>query len=999
MCRRLGVSFLTAGLVLSVLAAAHRPAGAPPANSARQALEAGFRVPPEEARPWVYWFIMDGNSSREGITADLEAMKAAGIGGAVLLEVDVGIPRGPVEFMSPVWRALFKHAVKEAERLGLEITLNAGPGWTGSGGPWVEPGQSMQHLVASAAEFQGPARVDTPLERPKPRPRYFGGPVPAALDAARESYYVDVAVLAFPSVPESARIADIDEKALFLRHPYSSAPNIKPFLPAPAVYPTAAADAVIERERVLDLSFRMDAGGRLVWDAPPGRWTVLRFGRVSTGANTRPAPLPGLGLECDKFDPAALEAHYRNFVGVLLAEVGDRATSRRAGWTMLHIDSWEMGAQNWTGHFREEFRQRRGYEPLPFLPAWTGRIVGSPETTERFLWDLRLTAQELIVKNHILRLKELGCRDGFGLSVEPYDMNPCADLTMGAPADVPMGEFWSRGLGFDTSYSCWEAVSIGHTQGRPIIGAEAFTADDKEAWRLHPGAMKDQADWAFAAGINRFVIHRYAHQPWLDRAPGMTMGPYGVHYERTQTWWDLSGAWNTYLARCQFLLRRGLPVADILYLAPEGAPQVFVPPPSALRGPKPIQDRREYQFDGCAPETLLDRASVEAGRIVFPDGMSYAVLVLPERETMTPALLRKIRDLAEAGATIIGPRPVASLGLAGYPQSNLEIRRLAGEIWGDGSVPDGAKPVVRRFGRGRILETPRPIPNPASDPSIPQYSDYHLAAGALAGEGVKPDFESNQAFRFIHRRDGDTDIYFVSNPADETVEAGCLFRVAGKTASLWDPVTGRIRKSPPAERPVGRTGLKLRLEAHGSMFVVFQPAGDASPAEEDAAEPDFAPAAEIRGPWHVRFAAGSGTPAGLVLPSLSDLSALDDADIRHYSGTIRYAAAFDAPGSAGRAVLDLGRVEVMARVKLNGRDLGVTWHPPHRLEVTGILQPGRNFLEIEVANLWLNRLIGDAALPEGQRLAQTTWNPYQPATPLPPSGLIGPVSLLTSTPR
>ncbi|MCX6560527.1 MAG: glycosyl hydrolase [Candidatus Aminicenantes bacterium] len=964
----------------------------------RADLEAGFRRPPDEARPWVYWFIMDGNSSREGITADLEAMKRAGIGGVILLEVDVGIPRGPVEFMSPAWRALFKHAVEEAERLGLEITLNAGPGWTGSGGPWVEPGQSMQHLVASATEAVGPTHFDAILPQPPPRPRYFGGKVPEALDKARESFYVDVAVLAVPTTPAGARIADIDEKALFLRHPYSSMAKVKPFLPAPAAYPTAAASAVVDRGRIIDISGRLEANGRVAWDVPAGRWTLLRFGRVSTGANTRPAPLPGLGLESDKFDPAALDAHYKAYIGALLAEIGPRPAGRRTGWTMLHIDSWEMGAQNWSSAFREEFRRRRGYDLFSFLPVWTGRIVDSPEISERFLWDLRRTAQELVVENHARHLKELGRRDGFGLSIEPYDMNPCADLSLGAEADVPMGEFWARGFGFDTSYSVFEAVSIAHTRGRTIVGAESFTADDREAWRLHPGAMKDQADWAFAAGINRFVIHRYAHQPRLDQAPGMTMGPYGVHYERTQTWWEMSSAWNLYLARCQFLLRRGLPVADILYLVPEGAPQVFVPPPSALWGPKPVQNRGVFQFDGCAPENLIERASVRDGRIVFPGGCSYAVLVLPERETMTPSLLRKVRDLVADGATVMGPRPSASLGLEGYPASNAEIKGLAEEVWGNRPAPERVMRPARAFGKGRIFETPRPAANPTADGSIPQYPEYGLTAGVLTASRTPPDFSSNGAFRFLHRQDGETDIYFVSNPSEEAVKVACSFRTAGKTASLWDAVTGRIRPAPALVEDHGQSRMELTLEAHGSIFVVFQPRGAASRTEPSNVA-DLRPAAEIRGPWAVSFGTGPEAPAEFVLPELIDLAGHADEAVRHFSGTTVYTAEFAGPNPAGRVVLDLGRVEVMAKVRLNGRDLGVLWHAPFRVDVTDALRPGPNKLDIEVANLWLNRLIGDAALPPDKRPARTTWNPYKADTPLPPSGLIGPVRLLVPESR
>lgn len=663
---------------------------------AQDPLAAEFAVPPVAARPWTYWMWMDGNLSREGITADLEAMASAGLGGAIIMEVDVGIPRGPVAFMSPEWRGLFRHVVSEAERLGLQVTLNAGPGWTGSGGPWVEPESSMQHIVSSAVEVAGPRRLDEVLPRPARRPAFFGdGGLPPEIEKAKDEFYRDVAVLAFPSPDGTFRIEDIDEKALFVRAPYSSQPGVKPWIPPPAEHPELPPGAAIRPARIVDLSDSLGPDGRLSWDVPEGRWTILRFGRTATGANTRPAPRPGLGLECDKFDRAALEAHFDAFVGTLLREIGPgRRTD--VGWTFLHIDSWEMGAQNWTRAFREEFRGRRGYDPLPYLPAVAGRVVESLEISERFLWDLRQTAQELVVENHAEHLKRLGRREGFGLSIEPYDMNPCADMTLGAVADVPMGEFWL--YGFDTNYSVIEAASVAHTWGKPIVAAEAFTSTADEAWRAHPASMKALGDWAFSAGVNRIVFHRYQHQPWLDRRPGMTMGPYGVHWERTQTWWDMVPAYHAYLSRCQVLLRRGLPVADVSFLVAEGAPHVFRPPSSAVRGSPP--DRLGYGFDGCAPEALLERASVEDGRLVFPDGMSYRVLVLPEARTMTPRLLRKVKALIEAGATVVGPRPLKSPSLSGYPGCDAEVERLAAEVWGP---CDGREVTERALGKGRVV--------------------------------------------------------------------------------------------------------------------------------------------------------------------------------------------------------------------------------------------------------------------------------------------------------
>ncbi|HMA53841.1 MAG TPA: glycosyl hydrolase, partial [Acidobacteriota bacterium] len=854
MSRRRSCSLLAIGLITLVVAACGRgpSSTAPAGGGTADALAAGFAHPPDSARPWTYWMWMDGNLDRAGITADLEALRAAGIGGVVICEVNVGVPRGPVEFMSPEWRGLFKHVVREAERLGLEVTLNAGPGWTGSGGPWVKPEQSMQHIVAAAVEAEGPSRFDAILPRPARRPAFFGeGGLPEEIKKTMDGFYRDVAVLAFPTPAKGPHVSDIDEKALYVRAPYSSQPGVKPFLPAPSRFPALPAGAAIDVSRIVDLTDRLTPDGRLAWDVPTGRWTILRFGRTTTGANTRPAPVPGLGLECDKLDAAAFDAHYDAFVGALLREIGPRRTDGQAGWTNLHIDSWEMGAQNWTGAFREEFRRRRGYDLLPFLPAVTGRPVRDLETSERFLWDVRQTANELVLENHALRLKELGRRDGFRLSIEPYDMTPCADMTLGTAADVPMGEFWL--YGYNTTHSVVEAAGIAHTNGRTIVAAESFTSDDREAWQAHPASMKALGDWAFTAGVNRIVFHRSQHQAGLQARPGMTMGPYGVHWERTQTWWEMVPAYHSYLSRCQFLLRRGLPVADVCFLVAEGAPHVFRPPASALRGDPP--GPAGAAFDGCPPETLLAAASVKDGRIVFPDGMSYRVLVLPERETMTPALLTKVRDLVAAGATVIGPRPRKSPSLAGYPGCDTEVEKLAAEVWGD---CDGLKVTEHPFGLGRVVWMKRssgplndtaeggvttaaaaagpaiastvPVPSDRSTWSVgapplnepEQYGDFAVVTAVLGKMAVPPDFSSDLPLRWTHRRDGATEIYFVANPEPRALEANAIFRVSGLRPELWDPLDGTSRLLARYAVSDGRTSVPLRFEPHQSYFVVFR---------------------------------------------------------------------------------------------------------------------------------------------------------------------------------
>jgi hypothetical protein len=526
-------------------------------------LATAFANPPDSARPWVYWFWLNGNITKEGITADLEAMKRVGIGGVLIMEVDQGIPLGPVAFMSDPWRELFKHVVTEAQRLGLEVNMNNDAGWNGSGGPWIKPEQSMQKVVCCEVEVEGPKHFEDTLKQPE----------------TISGFYRDIAVLAFPT-PGTYRIDNIDVKACY-----------KTGGVGPAAETGLPAEMVIERGRITDISANMDQTGRLVWDVPPGKWTVVRFGHTSTGVENAPAPASGRGLECDKLSKEGIEANFAGMMGKLITDVG-----AAAGKTLVttHIDSWENGAQNWTERMREEFRQRRGYDPLPFLPAMTGRVVESLEVSERFLWDLRQTISDLVVENYAGHMQALAQQQGLRLSIEAYG-GPCDDAPYAGRADEPMCEFWIGGGGFPTPK---EMASAAHTYGKPILGAEAFTADNNERWLQYPATMKALGDRAFCDGVNRFVFHRYALQPWVDpsRAPGMTMGPWGVHYERTETWWDMLPAWHEYLGRCQFMLRQGLFVADVCYLQPEAAPQGFND--HKLNG---------YDFDNCSAEAVLTR--------------------------------------------------------------------------------------------------------------------------------------------------------------------------------------------------------------------------------------------------------------------------------------------------------------------------------------------------------------------------------------------------------
>ena len=1084
---------------------------------AADALVNGFVQPPDSAKPWVYWYFMDGNLTREGMTADLEAMKKAGIGGGIFLEVNLDIPRGPVDFMSPQWQDLMANALHEADRLGIQIALGAGPGWCGTGGPWIKPELAMQHLVASETNVTGPMEFSAPLPQPRPRTPYFGeSTLTPELKKEWQDFYRDVAVIAFPTPEGTNRMAEVEEKALYHRDPYSSMAGVKPFLPAPAEFPVLPANDCLNPGNMIELTAKMAADGRLVWVVPAGRWTIMRLGRTLTGQTTRPAPQPGLGFESDKFDRAALDAHFAAFIQKVLVQTGPH-TNATGGLTMLHFDSWEMGSQNWSPLFREEFHKRRGYDPLKFLPAFTGLIVTSPEISERFLWDVRRTAQELVVENHVGHLAELAHQNNLTLSIEPYDLNPAGDLTMGRVADVPQCEFWH--LGFNTLFSVIEAASIAHTCGRPVVAAEAFTSLWGEDWKADPAALKPLGDWAFCSGVNRFDFHRFQAQPWNDRWPGMTMGPFGVHWDRTQTWWNMVPAYHEYLARCQFLLQRGVTVADVCFLAAEGAPQVFRPPSSAMSGSPP--DHSGYNFDGCAPETLVERAGVRQGNLVFPGGTTYRMLVLPEQATMTPKLLNKIESLVRAGATVFGPPPVKSPSLENYPHCDAEVKTLAQQIWGD---CDGEKVFARSFGKGRVLWRRTEV-QPGE-----QYGDYAAVTNVLAGLNLPPDFVADGPVRFTHRRDGAAEIYFVANASQKPVVAEGQFRVHGLVPQIWNPLTGE--RAQPAQFTTSAEGetVPLTFGPGGSAFVIFRPPtgkldpvvsltrngqplallqhspaviiqkatygvpGDANrtrdvkekiqiqvgQGELDIQVSDLAtgddpalgvvktlrieytvdgkPAVaighdtetvtlatasascgleaklerdaggqflltaktpgryeiqtalgkkstveiaavpspvDLGGPWVVSFDSKWGGPERVIFDSLDDWSQRPEKGIKYYSGTAVYRKSFARPNLASNQkwFLDLGMVKNLARVWLNGHDCGVAWCSPWRVEITGALATGTNELEIEVANLWPNRLIGDQSLPESQRHTWTTHNPYTKDSPLLPSGLLGPVAL------
>jgi hypothetical protein len=783
-----------------------------------------FITPPNSSKPWVYCFWLEGNVTREGITADLEAMQRAGIGGLLFMDGDMGNPPGPHRFMSESWREMFKYMVSEANRLGLKINLNNDPGWAGSGGPWVKPEQASQKVVISETIVQGPVHFDAELVQPK----------------MAHDFYRDIAVLACPEPALDAngkfcRIENFNSTKSF-----SGDQDFAGVVPWPRSIPTNSQWAIIPDSqciasaRIQDLTTRMDQNGRLSWDVPDGRWIILRIGHTVAGGTTRSSQPEATGLECDKLSKSAIEAHFSSYVEKLLADVGSLADKTLV---TTHVDSWEAGSGNWTDGFREEFHKRRGYDLLPYLPALNGLVVNSLEQSERFLWDYRETVTEMLLDNYAGHLKELAHEKKLNLSIEAYD-GTCDDLRYAGRADEPMCEFWQRGCytGLPLSDIVEEITSAAHVYGRPIIGAEAFTSWHGD-FLDYPATLKPLGDWAFCAGVNRFCYSEWIMQPSPKRVPGLSFSFVGTVFNRSLTWWEQSKAWNEYVSRCQNMLRQGQFVADICFVAPEGAPYRFEAPiPESIRGL--IPDRPAYNFDGCPAELVLNGMNVQDGRIVLPSGMSYSLLVLPtfnandkpvmhleknyvytvspllKVKTMTPKLLRKIKKLVEDGATVLGTRPLKSPSLVGFPESDQEITQLADELWGKNAGYDGSG--EHQLGKGRLLwgTTPEQV----------------LTSMKLPADFVCDSLISGK-LNYTHRRtDAGMDIYFVANKIDALTQGTCVFRAAKGKPEFWWPQTGRIESIAVYEQAQGVTRIPLRLNPYESVFVVF-------PAEQTTFDP------------------------------------------------------------------------------------------------------------------------------------------------------------------
>ncbi len=959
-------------------------------------VEQDFLNPPDSAKPACFWMWLNCNVDKERITHDLEEIKAKGIGGVMICSSSGGGAKGP-DYLSPQWRELYKFSLMEASRYGLEVGVNLCGGWD-MGGPWITPEHAGRWYLQSETNVVGPQRFSGVLPLPGPKDGYDSPPRLQMKDALKRPFdqidYRDAVVLAFRESSGGARLRGkrLDNlPAKSNREDAGCFAQARPVMEKTlTVWENQPSDNPIKPAEVIDLTSKLGSGGKLEWEVPEGSWTILRIGHRVIGAKVA-VPVKGSeGLEVDWLSKAAVDLHWDHLIKVLLADAGPLV-----GNTLKYFftDSFEDGYPNWTPKFLEEFKRYRGYDAMPYLPVLMGRIVGSAEISDRFLHDYRKTVADCMADNNYGYLGQRVREHGMEIQCEAGGPSWSGTVCMDALKNLgrcerPMGEFWTdlftQNVGTPKApifqnKVCKQTSGAAHVYGRRTASAEAFTSFLPH-WSESPAFLKSKADRAFCEGINRLVLETVTATQPKDGLPGNEFLA-GTHFNPNVTWWNqAAGPWIGYINRCQALLQSGLFVADVLYYNGDWAPNLVEP-----KHVDPLLGKG-YDYDVCNAEVLLTRLSVKDGKIVLPDGMSYRLLVLPNTKRMPIEVIQKIKQLVQAGATVVGPKPESDPGLRDYPNCDAAVKAIAAELWGD---LDGKQKTERTCGQGRVVwgKSMRDV---------------------LTADGVSPDFThtGEDAFiDFIHRTDDGVEVYFLANRNDRAESVDCRFRVSGRQPEWWNPITGERRDLPVFEQKEGCTRVPLQFEPHGSAFLVFRKPAAPSTGGKNFAE--LKPLVEVTGAWTVQFdprwfyptagLQGDAVKGLVAFAKLEDWSQRPEPAVKYFSGTAVYRNAFTLAAAGGpRLYLDLGGVaNGTARVRLNGQDVGVAWSAPWRVEITSQAKAGANQLEVEVVNLWPNRLIGDANLPAGQGRTRSNIR-YKKDAALLPSGLLGPVRVMAA---
>lgn len=761
-------------------------------------------------------------------------------------------------------------------------------------------------------------------------------------------------------ITEAAVLEEYVEKTLGKMHPTP--------LPAHDSYLWEQQSHIINNDlivdEVYDITEFMDVNGKLTWDVPAGSWTILRIGMTPTGTKNHPAAPQGTGYEVDKASAELAKYHFKQFLGEIIRRIPEESLP---ALKYVVADSYEMGPQNWTDNFDSRFKDKFGYDPLRFLPAFSGRIVGSVEETERFLWDLRRAIADDIAYEYVGGLRQISNEYGLKLWLENYGHwgFPSEFLMYGGQSDLVSGEYWNEGsLG---NIECKSASSAANIYGKPFVSAEAWTAAQL-AYKRHPAMLKRRGDWSLTEGINHHVLHLYIHQPDNERVPGVNAW-FSTEFNRHNTWFKQGKYWIDYLRRCQHLLQQGHYSADVCYFIGEDAPKMTGTQDPALPA--------GYSYDYINAEVIIDNMYVENGRLMLPHGMSYSLMVLPKSKGMRPEVLRKIEELVKQGAAVLGPSPEHSPSLQGYPGSDQLVSEIADRMWVDDYKNDK---LVHTYGNGYVM-------------------DGLEIQEALDILNIPPDVVLNAHVPVLwtHRTLPGMEIYFLTNQGEQQIQFKPSFRVNNMKPQLWDAVTGEIRSLNDFTVLDDHIEVPLTMESHQSWFVVFTDQSNQPAATGYTSNfPDPEVLTELKGPWSVNFLNQDiGPVSTLFWTELSDWTDSNNDKIKYYSGTAIYRTSFvlnDLPDE-GNLFLNLGQVGVMAAVTLNGERIGNTWIAPFRIPVYSNLNVGENVLEVEVVNTWRNQLIRDASLPEAQWYTWTSVSDAAPNELLQSSGLLGPVTI------
>ena len=1015
-------------------------------------LEADFRNPPDYARSRAYWWWLEGYMTRQGVVDDLTAMKEAGIVGAIVFDAGssgyyqqgrltyhnsvVRTQSGP-GFMSPEWCELFTYACHVADSLGIEMSLNITSGWN-DGGPWVTPEYASQKLVWSETLVEGGNKLDMQLPLPEKLLTYQGEAQP---------YFKPVAVLAMKLAPDADSIKPLPYFSIKAVHTIAipHTPNGLGFDWETFVRPLPddLKGCHARFDDVTDVSKYVDADGRIQWDVPAGRYAILRFGHTGTGVRVSTHSPGAGGLAIDYLSASAMDLQFNHVVTPLLEDL-EKIGSKSLRY--LHDDSWELGAANWTPLMEKAFAEANGYNIRKYLPVVAGKIIESHDVSERFLYDFRRTIADLIEKNHYRRFKELSHKNGLGLHPESGGPHPAPidALKNLGQSDIPMGEFWAiantHRVAPQHRLFVKQGASAAHIYGKRFMQAEGPSSVGPH-WERDPWMLKPTMDRVFCEGLNRFVIHTFTHSP---REAGLPGNEYfaGTHMNPNVTWWKQGKAFFDWSARNSFLLSQGFFVADVAFYYGDNVPnQVPL---------KHIDPRlgEGYDYDVVNSDVILNRMTARDGKIFLPDGMSYHVLVLPERNAMNLDVLEKIAQLVKAGATVIGPRPETAVGLRNMPGAEKRLKKIVNTVWGK---IDGTTVTENVYGKGKVVWG-KSIRETLENKGIVADFVYRGSAKPLETDmrtNIHVQVPQSTYIDYIHRTIHDTagkdsiHLYYVANRLERPEFLQCGFRVNGLQPEIWYPENG---KTVPVNVYIPKDGhifLPLHLDPFGSVFVVFRSTPQQEPITSikldgmnifplsqyftafEEAPFEYLPDGKlsfcrsgtftltqdgketetvvvcpehqmIKGSWRVSFDPVWGAPANIEFPKLISWTEHAHPDIKYYSGTAIYHQTFAVSEDIFknyRVRLNLGELHNLAELRINGKSAGVWWKKPFAGDITDLVQLGENKLEITVVNLWPNRLIGDQFLPEDRRRTKTNVMKFSKETPLLPSGLVGPVWL------